>query len=263
MLIIPAHAVPMVNLGAYVTSLYVTKAANDPDSALSKAIGSNGRIGDVARKNDMLISPAKWALRIWVPIYALEAASVLWQVAKSEPIPRGLIDASPWWVAASVCQATWVCVFVTEKTSGQLSIVPMAGIAYSLWQVVTSTRSIVASETTAFVLGRIPYSIHFSWVGCAAILNLNTAIASSGAGSATQHAAGLISEVAAALIGSYISITYEDPIPALVTAWALLAISKDRDGKPRDPQISTTALVGSMATGAVGVSIVLKWLGAI
>ena len=142
------------------------------------------------------------------------------------------------WVAASVCQATWVCVFVTEKvpfsfaqitkrmllldlceplivlyrshptqpgctacthqltpvlvvdrsdciltlpaccaqTSGQLSIVPMAGIAYSLWQVVTSTRSIVASETTAFVLGRIPYSIHFSWVGCAAILNLNTAI---------------------------------------------------------------------------------------
>ena len=165
------------------------------------------------------------------------------------------------------------------QTSGHLSIVPMTGIAYSLWQVVTCTRSIVASETTAFVLGRIPYSIHFSWVGCAAILNLNTAIgvlhpcanyclklslaASSGASSATQHAVGLISEVSAALIGSYISITYEDATPALVTAWALLAISKNRDGKPRDPQISTTALVGSMATGAVGISIVLKWLGAI
>ena len=63
-MLIPAYAAPMVNLGAYVTSFYVTKAANDKESALSQAIGSNGRIGEIARKNSMLITPASWAFRM-------------------------------------------------------------------------------------------------------------------------------------------------------------------------------------------------------
>jgi len=265
---IPPEAVPLVNVGAFVASFYVTKSVNKPTSALSKAIGASAGIGGISRRNQCTVNPASWALKpIWGLIYGLETASCLWQIGQGAAIAQQLVQASPWWIAASASQAAWICVFCTEEKCGQRSFVPMAAIAYSLWQVFTQTNSIAAACTAPFILGRLPYAIHFSWVTCATFVSANQAIASSGVSPGTQNIVGLVTEVVAALLGSYISVSYKDPTPALVTAYALLAISDNKNSKQLpaySSHIKATAVIGCVATGAVGVYVLLKdWLGVI
>ena len=48
---------------------------------------------------------------------------------------------------------------------------PMLGIAYSLNGLCNLLPNESASLTCGYVLGRLPFVMHFSWVCCATILN--------------------------------------------------------------------------------------------
>ena len=100
-------------------------------------------------------------------------------------------------------------------------------------------------KTDSYILGRLPFSVHYSLVTCASLVSLNTTAVALGCSPSCKHtstasvrlsshlfihvfaaqymlAAG--TEVAAVLIGGATSIVNKDPVPAFVTAWALLAM---------------------------------------
>merc|ERR1712086_413347 len=145
----------------------------------------------------------------------LRAGRSLWHLA----------SASPWWIAACSAQAAWTVCF--SKDQVVLSMAPMLGIAYSMGGLCNLLPNESASLTCGYVLGRLPFVMHFSWVCCATILNANlAAVALAGPRYDSRTVVNLarVSLAIAVAVGGTIAYRSADPVPALVTAWALIAI---------------------------------------
>merc|ERR1711865_1003128 len=171
----------------------------------------------VSEMYDTLITPSGWAFGIWGPIFALEGASVLWPSS-----PVHLASAAPWWAGACLSQAAWSLCCSQGRVITCMA--PMLGIGYSLHGLCNTLPREPAALSCGYILGRLPFVMHFSWVCCATVLNANlAAVAVAGKGLPDNGyllwlARGSL--VAATAVGGSLAYSGSDAVPAFVTAWA-------------------------------------------
>ena len=190
---------------------------------IGRALGTKTNV-EISEKYNTLVTPAGYAFAIWGPIYAMEAASMLWQFGSDAPRIRGYA-VRPWLLACGY-QSIWTLCFGKDRIT--LSTATILLLAERLAAVYDATRPQVGSSDS-YALGHFPFALHYSWVACASIVNVNLMAVSLGSSPRLQLALAMASEVAAFAFGAYTSYANGDPVPAAVSAWALLAIG----AKPR------------------------------
>lgn len=240
----------IANIAAYTGNTLVTFAVGSPNG-IGKKYGfkDNKTISDA---HPTLVTPNGYAFAIWGPIFALEGAFTVWQCFHGDN--KILMAASPYWWAACGLQAAWTIAFSAEQYAASVPL--LFGITAALYPVYRATSIIAArdpSRMTTYVCAALPFALHFSWAACASLVNANLAAVALGASPATQLLLGGLSTAAAALGAAATTLVLRDPVPALVGAWALLAISN----KPR-PAVLVENFPPSQLTG---MSTAARWLG--
>ncbi len=77
-------------------------------------------------------------------------------------------------------------------------------------------------------LARVPVGMHFGWITAAAVLSWNNQLAAAGVAAALRLTAAIASCYAAFAALAAAAAAARDPVPALVAAWALTAVSQVR-----------------------------------
>lgn len=211
---------------------------------IGRALGTQTN-GEISAKYNTLVTPAGYAFAIWGPIYALEAASMLWQLRGDAPRIRGYA-VRPWLVACGY-QSIWTLCFGKDRIT--LSTAAILLLAERLAAVYDATRP------QDYALGHFPFALHYSWVACASIVNVNLMAVALGCSPRVQLILAAVSEVAAFALGARSSYANHDPVPAAVSAWALLAIgAKARTATQlRDHGEGSLSMLSGFARASAGV----------
>jgi hypothetical protein len=198
-------------------------------TAVTFGLGTRGFLGartnkEVSAAFPTLCTPAGWAFAIWGPIFMLEGGSMLWHLFGAPAADRFVLDSSSTaWCTVCALQAAWTAAFSFDQMA--LSVPLLAGIPYGLASVYGTARQGLSPSMSSYVLGELPFSLHYSWTACASLVNLNLLAVSMGASPAIQVALAAASQLGAAGFGAVESWRRADPVPAFVGGWALLAIS--------------------------------------
>eukprot|EP00903_Cladosiphon_okamuranus_P005465 g5450.t1 len=178
-------------------------------------------------------TPADWAFAIWAPIFAGELIFVAFQLL---PLPsiRGswwLSDMSPWFAGSMLFQTLWCLSFRPWARDNGLLWLPallLGGVAVALGGLHGILREAwFASDMTIlqYLVIHVPLSLHFGWISCASLVNLNGYFASvAKLSNGFKLGASLFTVVAAVVLGVGITLVREDPIYGAVVAWALWAV---------------------------------------
>jgi hypothetical protein len=223
------------NVGAYAVNTFITFYSMTGAFGLTNA--------EVSAKYQTLITPAGWAFSIWGVIFTGELAFVLAQLSPSIRASDLVQKGVSWgWVWASAFQCAWTFAFAQEQLV--VSSVLMFGILFSLAVVVYRCAGLPPTPKFDLIC-RIPLTLHFGWVACAAALNVNLCFVQSDAAPASQLAAGLTSLCLLLVLGTQIASHKFTgrTVVAGVAAWALLAIA-DELKNPMDLAQCKTATGG-------------------
>jgi len=140
-----------------------------------------------------------------------------------------LSELSPYWVGANILQAVWGPLF--GKRFMGMSTIVLAGLSLCLGKCYTMMESNVDLPHPS--LSILPISMHSTWVSIATLLNFSIFLMQKGAGPKTRLVTAYVSLVTAFVYPASMTFRYCDPIPSLVSAWALYAISK-KDNNPKE-----------------------------
>ena len=174
-----------------------------------------------------LFTPAGWAFAIWGAIYAGEAAFVAHALVRPGAVVR---DVAPWWTLACGLQGLWCLAFRPWAAkprhfwvSSALLVAEAAalGVAHRALRAAAATMSAARYWTT-----HVPLSMHFGWISCASLVNMNSFVAKTCALD-TQIAVAFLSSFGAAALGCVVTLRTGDPVYACVVAWALSAVASD------------------------------------
>ena len=174
-----------------------------------------------------LFTPAGWAFAIWGAIYAGEAAFAAHALASPDAVVR---DVAPWWTLACGLQGLWCLAFRPWASkprhfwvSSALLVAEAAalGVAHRALRAAVTTMSAARYWTT-----HMPLSMHFGWISCASLVNMNSFVAKTCALD-TQLAVAFLSSFGAAALGCAVTLRTGDPVYACVIAWALSAVASD------------------------------------
>ena len=174
-----------------------------------------------------LFTPAGWAFAIWGAIYAGEAAMTAHALLGGDDAAAG---AAPWWAAACALQALWCVAFrpwASKPRHFWVSSALLVGEAVALGGATRALRATAASASRAlFWTTSVPLSIHFGWITCASVVNMNSHISKT-CSLDTQVAFAFLSAFGAGALGAAVSVAAADPVFGLVVAWALTAVAGD------------------------------------
>jgi len=188
-----------------------------------------------------LFTPAGWAFAIWGAIYAGEAAFAAHALASPDAAVR---DVAPWWTLACGLQGLWCLAFRPWASkprhfwvSSALLVAEAAvlGVAHRALRAAVTTMSAARYWTT-----HVPLSMHFGWISCASLVNMNSFVAKTCALD-TQLAVAFLSSFGAAALGCAVTLRTGDPVYACVIAWALSAVASD-GGKRTSETLGDTPL---------------------
>jgi len=180
-----------------------------------------------------LFTPAGWAFAIWGAIYAGEFALVAHALASasgggaSEAATRAV---APSWALACAFQALWCAAFRPWAKAPRHFWVSSALLVAEAVALGSAHRALRAAASAAskawYWTTHVPLSMHFGWISCAALVNLNSHVAKTCAPD-TQLATAFLSAFGAGGLGAAVTLTTGDPVYALVIAWALTAVASD------------------------------------
>ena len=240
------------------------------NTAVTFGLGTRGLLGastnqQVSAALPTLATPAGWAFAIWGPIFMLEGGSMLWRLAGASASDKAVVDASsPAWCAACALQAAWTAAFGFDQLA--LSVPLLGGISLALSSVYGTARSGLSGGAGSYVLGELPFALHYSWTALASLVNLNLLAVSMHAPARAQVALAAASQLGAVAFGVGESWRRADPVPAFVASWALLAISAN-DGVARTriltgaPQLGGQLELLTRAAGTMGKGLALFGAG--
>merc|ERR1712032_1629484 len=103
---------------------------------------------------------------------------------------------------------------------GGLAATLLTGIAMSLNK---AHQELCVTSLQYPLLTFLPFSMHFSWSVCAALINWNVFLHQAGMSPGVRDTAAWGTVFLAALFGSSVSILRADPTAGFVCAWALFA----------------------------------------
>mmetsp|Transcript_35043 Transcript_35043/g.78971 ORF Transcript_35043/g.78971 Transcript_35043/m.78971 type:complete len:413 (-) Transcript_35043:7-1245(-) len=216
-------------------------------------------------------TPAGWAFAIWGPIFLGEFLAMSYLTACSVPALQGPLGDTPmfgkWgilptmelgslvapgWCAAIMAQVAWCATFRPQIGVANLWIPTscLGATAVLLGRVhrdlcklaMTGRLSILANAIV-----RIPIALHFGWITCATLVNMNKWLSLNGSSRRIKVAAAYSSVALATVIAAYVSNTTCDPIIAFVVCWSLSAVfvESERDGTPGHLRVATQIGAGA------------------
>lgn len=204
-----------LNLGTYVCNFAVTWLS------LTGIFG--GTNGDLSKKYQTLITPAGYAFSIWGVIFTWETVFIVSQMLPRFRDSQVTKSVAIYWAVANIAQCLWTFAFAQEQLllSAIFMLTILLGLVLSAFVADRQDYS-----TTEFWLLRAPISLHLGWIICASAVNINTVFDGQEAEPATLLAVAVVSFAALAAAAFFYAVGANKPdcFPALVAAWALLAV---------------------------------------
>lgn len=207
-----------------------------------------------------LLTPAGWAFAIWGVIYTAELGFTLYQALSINAEAAMLARVSSWWAGVCVFQALWCMTFrewshTTRHfwlSASLLSVEALvfAGAHAELRQAVQGAAGM---SLFTYLLAHVPLSLHFGWITCAAVVNMNS-VAAFMLDVPSQLAFAFASVFGAAGLGAYVTLATGDPLYAMVIDWALTAVKSD-GAKRAEGKISETSRQALMKAASWGAKI--------
>jgi hypothetical protein len=213
-----------------------------------------------------LFTPAGWAFAIWGMIYTGEMAMTVYCLANATQSATAK-EVAPMWAIACGLQSLWCAAFrpwASKPRHFWVSSALLVAEACALGRAHNALRAAASGMTRAqFWTTHVPLSLHFGWISCASLVNINSHVAKT-CGLDTQVAFAFMSSFGAAALGVAVSAATGDPIYACVIAWALSAVASDGGKRTSETLADTTlralakaarwsariALVGAIGTRA-------------
>lgn len=210
-------------------------------------------IGSISNEIDPLITPASYAFAIWGIIFLGLLVFSVYGIYRSLRYRQGndfIPRASPWFIAANICNALWVWVF-TQEWFG-LSVVVMLVLLASLVQIIrllNMERWDAPIGTIAFVWW--PICLYSGWIAVATIVNIALFLKSTGWEGDPLGAIDwtLLLILVATALNAYMVLSRNMREFAAVGIWALIAIGLRHSGS--EVLLSTAAWVCSGALAAL------------
>jgi len=218
---------------------------------------SEKKVGEVADMHPTKIKPAGGAFSIWSVIYTIEAFFVLysflerciWPSSSSEDAIL-LHGVGFWFALACLFNALWIITFVQGNTASLwCSTVLIVGLLFSLCKMYLGAECWARHRPGGILqkcLKILALDIHFSmyagWVTVACIVNISTALSSTGWGGEpfTETGWTVLLLCMALLLNSYIVITRKDCVWGFVLSWASYWIAVENDN---DKTVQISSLV--------------------
>lgn len=200
-------------------------------------------------------TPAGWAFAIWGPIFIGEFLAMVYLTAFAVSPPMGAGQVSglqsmlatsklgssvaPLWCSAIAAQVAWCATFRPQIGVANLwiSTLCLAATAVLLGVAHRGLCGLAVSGALGFVsnvLVRVPITLHFAWITCATLVNMNKWLSLNGSSRRLKLVAAYLSVLVAVIATAYVSSTTGDPIFAFVAFWSLSAVFVEggRDGTP-------------------------------
>ncbi len=205
-------------------------------------------------------TPSGYAFAIWAPIFLGELILTFYQLGSSRLAPAlhpYLARIAPPLAQAFAAQSLWCLAF--RPWVGRMQFVPTALLAMTavgLSRVHTILREGVAAGAMRpwdYVIVHLPLSLHFGWITCATLVNMNGwfAVAPS-LRTGDKLGLALASVNVAVTLGGQITLASGDPVIALVVDWALYAVADDL--LPSKSILRKNGLVGDDALDCLEIS---------
>ena len=222
--------------------------------------------GDISAKYPTLVTPAGYAFSIWGIIFLGLLAFAIFQALPTQRTnPR--FRAAGWWVVLNAfCNAIWSSLFNNERIG--LALIVILVMLFSLAVIEQrllarpnmpllptdpdATLPESAASSVENWLARIPFSIYFSWLTVATILNVavylkSTEFSLMGLSEQTWAIAILITGL---LIGAIIFNRFRSIAYIIVFAWAYVAIAVEQSDYS---QVQLAAEVGAISAVVLAV----------
>jgi hypothetical protein len=205
-------------------------------------------------------TPSGYAFAIWAPIFLGELLLTFYQLGSSRLAPAlhpYLAKIAPPLAQAFAAQSLWCVAF--RPWCGKMQFVPTALLAMTavgLSRVHAILREAVAAGAMRpwdYLIVHLPLSLHFGWITCATLVNLNGWFAvTPSLRTGDKLGLALASVNVAVTLGGQITLASGDPIIALVVAWALYAVADDL--LPSKSILRKNGLVGDDALDCLEIS---------
>ncbi len=204
-------------------------------------------------------TPSAYAFAIWAPIFLGELLLTFYQLGSGRFAPAlqpYLAKLAPPLAQAFAAQSLWCVAF--RPWVGAMQFIPSALLAMTavgLSRVHSVLREAVAAGAMRpwdYLIVHLPLSLHFGWITCATLVNLNGWFAVTDLRVGDKLGLALASINLAVTLGGQVTLASGDPVIALVVAWALYAVADDLiEGKSL---LRKNNLVGADALDCLEVS---------
>ncbi|CAI5702951.1 unnamed protein product [Peronospora effusa] len=222
------------------------------------------RIVAITRGYETLITPASYALAMWVLVYALEAMLVFVDVFA--PRYSMFADANQpaqlrlCFGLTCILNTIWVFLFVSGHVYASTVII------YALWLVllalyIYAVKDRNARETGPFdwvlyLCNEVPISAYFAWVTTVAFTELAMSMQHSNQG--FLRLATYVSYLCVVIVLALLTSRYaQDLVAGLVIIWYLISVSTKHVHLPESVQCMDTAVRACAGEGAVIIAAVL------
>lgn len=199
-------------------------------------------IPDISLKYQTLVTPIDWSFSIWAVIFGFQLVWAVLQLnSKFRAHPYVRKGVSYWYIGVCTTQIIWAFVFAYDLI--WLSLLFISLIALTLAACVIGSYNQYSNANKSLIefwFLLFPFSIHFSWLLCATLVNANVVVVWAKANAVTQITVAICSLVMLNACGIWALFVPARPnytVPTVIS-WATLGVYFRLD-KPI-PLISST-----------------------
>lgn len=237
------------------------------------AIFSGGRLDGGGKGSSMeeptslppvrFFSPAGWAFAIWGGIISGEMAMAVYQALPLTAVRASsgwLSQLSPWLGGTFLLQTCWCFSFREWARDSGLLWFPAAllgGTGVCLGGAHAVLRSVGGSMSgLQYALIHLPLSLHFGWISCATLVNLNGYLSLLPKFSDKALLRFSLTSIATGVSLAVVVTTKSgDPVYAGVVAWALSAIASEAGWKSMKGRVDIATLQTQQTAARIGAVI--------
>lgn len=214
--------------------------------------------GDVSAANPVLFEAAGFTFSIWLVIYALQAAYVVFSFLPVGRRQTRINAVGPFFLVANIANISWLFAWHWERfTASMLAMVILLASVAIIYGLVHRRNPARGWESTLHrLLVEVPFSVTLAWVAIAALSNLQVWMEHGGGwdgGPFGMRGWAMIFLLAGILVAAGFAFFAHDAAFPLVFVWAYLGIGYE--------QWSNSSLVSITAWILTGVAAALTVMG--
>lgn len=214
--------------------------------------------GDVSRDNPVLFEAAGFTFSIWLVIYALQAAYVVFSFLPVGRRQTRINAVGPFFLIANIANISWLFAWHWEQfTASMLAMVILLASVAIIYGIVHRKHPATGWESVSHrLLVEVPFSVTLGWVAIAALSSLQVWMEHGGGwdgGPFGMRGWAMIFLLAGILVAAGFAFFAHDAAFPLVFVWAYLGIGYE--------QWSNSSLISITAWILMGVAAALTVMG--